>query len=103
MQEQLTKLGMKKFTRREVMERTGWTKTRLHIHLQELMDMELVILESGKKNTVQTYKLLYDGNLKQRKFFWGAQDSRDSRYSRKSIKCSTCVQQLFTHYSKRRK
>ena len=28
----------------------------LHIHLQELMDMELVILESGKKNTVQTYK-----------------------------------------------
>jgi hypothetical protein len=62
---------MKKFTRREVMERTGWTKTRLHIHLQELMDMELVILESGKKNTVQTYKLLYDGNLKQRKFFLG--------------------------------
>ena len=43
----------------------------LHIHLQELMDMELVILESGKKNTVQTYKLLYDGNLKQRKFFLG--------------------------------
>ena len=32
--------------------------------------------------------------------FSGAQDSRDSRYSRKSIKCSTCVQQLFTHYSK---
>ncbi len=69
--EQLTKLGMKKFTRREVMERTGWTKTRLHIHLQELMDMELVILESGKKNTVQTYKLLYDGDLSCRKFFLG--------------------------------
>ena len=69
--EQLTNLGMKKFTRREVMERTGWTKTRLHIHLQELMDMELVILESGKKNTVQTYKLLYDGDLSSRKFFLG--------------------------------
>ena len=69
--EQLTNLGMKKFTRREVMERTGWTKTRLHIHLQELMDMELVILESGKKNTVQTYKLLYDGDLSFRKFFLG--------------------------------
>lgn len=69
--EQLTKLGMKKFTRREVMERTGWTKTRLHIHLQELMDMELVILESGKKNTVQTYKLLYDGDFSCHKFFLG--------------------------------
>ena len=43
----------------------------LHIHLQELMDMELVILESGKKNTVQTYKLLYDGDLSCRKFFLG--------------------------------
>ena len=68
---QLTHLGLKKFTRREVMEKTGWTKTRLHIHLQELMDMELVILESGRKNTVQTYKLLYDGDLTQRKFFLG--------------------------------
>ena len=68
---QLTRLGLKKFTRREVMERTGWTKTRLHIHLQELMDMELVILESGKKNTVQTYKLLFDGDLTRRKFFLG--------------------------------
>ena len=68
---QLTRLGLKKFTRREVMERTGWTKTRLHIHLQELMDMELVILESGKKNTVQTYKLLFDGDLTRHKFFLG--------------------------------
>ena len=33
--------------------------------------MELVILESGRKNTVQTYKLLYDGDLTQRKFFLG--------------------------------
>jgi hypothetical protein len=35
------------------------------------MDMELVILESGQKNTVQTYKLLYDGDLSCRKFFLG--------------------------------
>ena len=32
---------------------------------------KLVILESGKKNTVQTYKLLYDGDLSCRKFFLG--------------------------------
>lgn len=74
--EYLTNLGLKKFTRREIMERTGWTKTRLHIHLQELMDMELVILESGKKNTVQTYKLLYDGDLSKRKFFLGLNQQR---------------------------
>lgn len=74
--EHLTNLGLKKFTRREIMERTGWTKTRLHIHLQELMDMELVILESGKKNTVQTYKLLYDGDLSKRKFFLGLNQQR---------------------------
>ena len=33
--------------------------------------MELVILESGKKNTVQTYRLLFDGDLTRRKFFLG--------------------------------
>ena len=33
--------------------------------------MELVMLESSKKNTVQTYKLLYDGDLSSRKFFLG--------------------------------
>ena len=69
--EQLVKLNLKTFTRREVMEKTGWTKTRLHIHLQELLDMELVILDSGKKNTLQKYKLLYEGDLTQRKFLIG--------------------------------
>lgn len=69
--EQLVKLNLKTFTRREVMEKTGWTKTRLHIHLQELLDMELVILDSGKKNTLQKYKLLYEGDLTQRRFLIG--------------------------------
>lgn len=40
---------------------TGWTKTRLHIHLTELIEMELILLESTKKNQLQTYKLLYNG------------------------------------------
>ena len=40
---------------------TGWTKTRLHIHLTELIEMELVLPESQKKNQLQTYKLLYNG------------------------------------------
>ena len=37
------------------------TKTRLHIHLSELIEMELVLPESQKKNLLQTYKLLYNG------------------------------------------
>ena len=40
---------------------TGWTKTCLHIHLTELIEMELVLPDSTKKNQLQTYKLLYNG------------------------------------------
>lgn len=43
------------------MEFTGWTKTRLHIHLTELIEMELVLPEPSKKGQFQTYKLLYNG------------------------------------------
>ncbi len=57
------------FTRREIMDHTGWTKTRLHIHLQELLDLELVIKESGTKNSLQHYKLLYNGEGKDGKKF----------------------------------
>lgn len=56
-------LGMKSsiFTRKDVMEFTGWTKTRLHIHLTELIEMELVLARNREKNKLQTYKRLYNG------------------------------------------
>lgn len=57
----LTKMGKQIFTRKDVMDFTGWTKTRLHIHLTELIEMELVLPESSKKGQPQTYKLLYHG------------------------------------------
>ena len=57
----LLEMERKTFTRKEVMDHTGWTKTRLHIHLTELIEMELVLPESSKKNQLQTYKLLYNG------------------------------------------
>lgn len=57
----LWEMDRKTFTRKEVMNHTGWTKTRLHIHLTELIEMELVLPESQKKNLLQTYKLLYNG------------------------------------------
>ena len=57
----LTEMKQPIFTRTEVMNHTGWTKTRLHIHLTELIEMELVLPESSKKGQLQTYKLLYKG------------------------------------------
>jgi hypothetical protein len=60
------------FTRTDVMNHTGWTKTRLHIHLKELLDMELAVKLSGKRNCLQHYKLLYNGEGKDgRKFLIG--------------------------------
>jgi hypothetical protein len=53
--------GRVAFTRREVREFSGWSRTRLHIHLSELVDMEYVALDSGKVNSVQHYRLLYSG------------------------------------------
>jgi len=60
------------FSRSEIMEHTGWGKTRLHTHLRELIDLELVIKASGTKNSLQHYKLLYNGEGKDgRKFLLG--------------------------------
>ncbi len=52
------------FTRRDIREFTGWTNTRLHIYLKELIDMEYVIVESGRNNSLQHYRLLYEGQGK---------------------------------------
>lgn len=57
----LLEMDRKIFTQKEVMNHTGWTKNRLHIHLTELIEMELVLPESTKKNQLQAYKLLYNG------------------------------------------
>ena len=57
----LVEMNQKIFTRKEVLAFTGWSKTRLHIHLHELIDLELVVKESGKRNCLQHYKLLYTG------------------------------------------
>ena len=57
----LTEMKQPIFTRAEVMNHTGWCKSRLHAHLTELIEMELVVPQSAKKNSLHTYKLLYNG------------------------------------------
>jgi ABC-type molybdenum transport system ATPase subunit/photorepair protein PhrA len=49
------------FTRRELREFTGWTNTRLHNHIKELVSMEYIIIDSGRINSIQTYKMLFNG------------------------------------------
>ena len=49
------------FTRRELREFSGWTNTRLHNHIKELVSMEYIIIDSGRINSIQTYKMLFNG------------------------------------------
>ena len=55
------------FTRKEVRTKIGWSNTRIHLYLKELLEHEFVIQESGRRNTLQHYRLLYDSNGK---FTW---------------------------------
>lgn len=57
------------FTRKDIMDFSGWTKTRLHIHLRELQEMELVLPHSTHKFQPQTYQLLYHGEASSRRKF----------------------------------
>jgi DNA primase catalytic core len=60
------------FTRREIREHTGWSQARVHRYLTELLDLEYTIAENGRNGTLQTYRLLYDGEGKDgRKFVPG--------------------------------
>jgi len=52
------------FTRREIREATGWSQSRVHRYLSELVELEYVITESGRNGTLQTYRLAYEGQGK---------------------------------------
>ncbi|OQW96274.1 MAG: hypothetical protein BWK77_05555 [Verrucomicrobia bacterium A1] len=49
------------FSRREVREFTGWTNTRLHIHLKELADFEYLAVDAGRNGLPFRYRLAWDG------------------------------------------
>lgn len=53
-----------RFSRRNIREYTGWTNTRLHIHLKELLDFEYVTLDSRCRGLCHRYRLAYDGQGK---------------------------------------
>jgi len=49
------------FTRQQVSEYAGWGRTRLHVHLHELLETEYVIPLTGARSGPQYYRLLYAG------------------------------------------
>ena len=57
------------FSRRDIREFTGWTNTRLHIHLKELVDFEYIVIESGKNGMPFRYRLAWEGQGKDGKRF----------------------------------
>ena len=60
------------FSRRDIREATGWSNTRVHRYLRELLDLEYVLLESGCNGTLCRYRLAYAGQGKDgQKFLLG--------------------------------
>jgi DNA primase catalytic core len=60
------------FSRREIREFTGWSNARVHRYLRELIELEYVLVESGRNGTLQRYRLAYEGQGKDgRKFLLG--------------------------------
>jgi len=49
------------FTRRDIREFTGWAHTRVHRYLKELLELEYVLLDSGRNGTLCRYRLAYEG------------------------------------------
>lgn len=63
------------FSRRDIREFTGWTNTRLHIHLKELADFEYIVVEAGRNGSPYRYRLAYEGQGKDgKRFMLGLKD-----------------------------
>jgi len=63
---QRTQIG---FTRREVREFTGWANARVHRYLKELVDLEYVLMDTGRNGSTCRYRLAYEGQGKDGKRF----------------------------------
>ena len=52
------------FSRREIREYAGWSNSRVHRYLQELVDLEYVLVAGGRNGATYRYRLAYDGEGK---------------------------------------
>jgi DNA primase catalytic core len=61
--------GVGGFSRRDIREFTGWSNTRLHVHLRELVDFEYIVIETGRNGMPFRYRLAWEGQGKDGKRF----------------------------------
>jgi len=52
------------FTRRDIRKFCGWTNTRVHRYLKELVDLEYVLIDAGRNGALYRYRLAYEGQGK---------------------------------------
>ena len=63
------------FSRRTIREHTGWTNTRVHRYLKELVELEYVLVDAGRNGLKYAYRLAYEGQGKAgEKFLLGLAD-----------------------------
>ena len=68
------------FSRRDIREFSGWTNTRLHIHLKELSDFEYMIADAGRNGMPFRYRLAYEGQGKDgQRFMLGLKNVEELR------------------------
>ncbi|MBF0433419.1 MAG: toprim domain-containing protein [Fibrobacteria bacterium] len=66
------------FTRRDIREYSKWSNYRVHTHLKELVDLEYVLVESGRNGSQYRYCLAYEGQGKSgQRFVLGLKDVED--------------------------
>lgn len=52
------------FTRRDIREYAGWSNSRLHRYIKELIELEYVLVDSGRNGSKYRYRLAYEGQGK---------------------------------------
>lgn len=63
------------FTRRDIREFSGWANARVHRYLKELVELEYVLVNSGRNGSTYRYRLAYEGQGKEgEKFVLGLRD-----------------------------
>jgi len=73
-------LGEVGFSRRDIREFTGWSNTRLHVHLKELVDFEYIAVETGRNGMPFRYRLAWEGQGKDgKRFMLGLKDVKELR------------------------
>lgn len=73
------------FSRRDIREFTGWSNTRLHVHLKELVDFEYIVIETGRNGMPFRYRLAWEGQGKDgRRFMLGLTDPDSLEPGRKA-------------------